>query len=119
MPRTKKPPKPATAPAPAGNAAAAPGEVLTLAEAAAYLRLSEADVLRGVHAQGLPARQLGAEWRFSRSAIQDWLRTGPPPGPSKEAQLATIGSWKDDPYLKEMLEEIYRKRGRPMTEEAE
>jgi excisionase family DNA binding protein len=93
------------------------GEVLTLAEAAAYLRLPEAEVLQQVREQGLPARQFGREWRFLKAAIQDWLRTGPPPKPSKEAQLAAIGSWKDDPYLGEMLEEIYRKRGRPMTEE--
>ena len=92
-------------------------EVLTLAEAAAYLRLSETDVLRLVDQQGLSARQLGAEWRFLKAAIQDWLRTGPPPRGSKEAQLAVAGAWKDDPLLEEELREIYRQRGRPMTEE--
>jgi excisionase family DNA binding protein len=116
MPRTRKKPEPAPLPPPAANDAPALGEVLTLAEAAAYLRLSEADVLRCVQEQGLRARQLGSEWRFSKAAIQDWLRTGPPPKPSKEAQLAAIGSWKDDPHLDEMLKDIYRKRGRPMTE---
>jgi hypothetical protein len=35
----------------------------------------------------------------------------------KEILLQQAGSWKDDPYLDEMLEEIYRRRGRPMTEE--
>src|SRR5277367_5054010 len=50
-----------------------PIEVLTLVEAAAYLRLTEADVLRMVDEQGLSARQLGKEWRFLKSAIQDWL----------------------------------------------
>ena len=116
MPRTKKPPKPATPSAPAGNAAAAPGEVLTLAEAAAYLRLREADVLRGVHEQGLPARQLGAEWRLSRNAIQTWL-SQPLPQYTKETQLAMAGIFKDDPALVPMVEEIYRRRGRPITED--
>ena len=116
MPRTKKPPKPATPPAPAGNAAAAPGEVLTLAEAVAYLRLREADVLRGVHEQGLPARQLGAEWRFSRAAIQAWL-SQPLSKPDNEGIWAFAGAWKDDPHADEMLREIYRRRGRPMTED--
>jgi excisionase family DNA binding protein len=91
--------------------------VLTLAEAAAYLRFSEADVLRLVHDQGLPARRLANEWRFLKAAIQDWLRAGPPPKGSKEAQLAAIGSWKDDPYVEEELKEIYKQRGRQVTED--
>ncbi len=118
MPRTKKKPtnrsrKPAATPPPAPS-----GEVLTLAEAAAYLRFSESDVLRLIHEQKLPARQLGAEFRFLKSALQDWLRTPPLPG-SKEAQLAVAGIWKDDPDLEEMLKEIYRQRGRPTTEDGE
>jgi hypothetical protein len=58
----------------------------------------------------------GAEWRFFKTAIQQWLSQSPP-RTSKEAQLATVGSWKDDPYLETMLEEIYKKRGRPITED--
>ena len=116
MPRTK--PTAASSPrlsAPVANGPTA--EVLTLAEAAAYLRLPEADVLRLVDEQGLPARQLGTEWRFLKAAIQDWLRSGPPPKPGKEAQLAVAASWKGDPYVDEELKEIYRRRGRPRTED--
>lgn len=91
-------------------------EVLTLAEAAAYLRVAEAAILRLVQQQNLPGRQIDGEWRFLKSALQDWLRT-PPPRPSKEAVLSRVGSWKDDPYLDEELREIYRQRGRPMTED--
>ena len=88
-------------------------EVLTLAEAAAYLRVPEAELAEMVGSQGLPGRRIGAEWRFSRAAIQDWLRR-----PSmKESALQAAGSWKDDPYLDDMLKEIYQRRGRPMTEE--
>jgi excisionase family DNA binding protein len=94
-----------------------PGEVLNLAEAAAYLRLSEADLLRLVEEQGLPGRQLGKEWRFLKAAIQDWLRAGPAPKPSKAAQLAVVGSWKDDPLVAEELKETYRQRGRPLAED--
>ena len=88
-------------------------EVLTLAEAAAYLRVAEAELGRIAGSQGLPGRRIGSEWRFSRAAIQDWLRR-----PSmKESLLRLAGSWKDDPYLDEMLEDIYQQRGRPMSEE--
>jgi excisionase family DNA binding protein len=117
MPRTKQKPGAASG-TPRVTAAKGPsGEVLTLSQAAAYLQFSEADVLRLVDEQALPARRLGNEWRFLKTAIQDWLRTGPPPKPSKEAQLAVIGSWKDDPYLEEELKEMSRRRGRPMTED--
>lgn len=113
--RTRGSKKPQAMPTPeptlAGNT-----EVLTLAEAAAYLRLSEADVVQLVHTQDLPGRFAANQWRFLKSAVQDWLRV-PPPKPSKEAVLARIGSWKDDPYLDEELKEIYQRRGRPMTED--
>jgi excisionase family DNA binding protein len=91
-------------------------EVLTLAEAAAYLRLSEATVIGLVHSQGLPGRFAGKEWRFLKSAIQEWL-SKPPPQYSKEAQMSVVGSLKDDPDLIPMVEEIYRRRGRPITED--
>jgi excisionase family DNA binding protein len=90
--------------------------VLTLAEAAAYLRLAAADVLRLVDEQGLPARRVAMEWRFFKAAIAHWLSTAPPKG-SKEGIWAAAGSLKDDPYLDEMLKEIDHLRGRPMPEE--
>jgi excisionase family DNA binding protein len=90
------------------------GEVLTLDEAAAFLRVEADELLRLVALQGLPARRIGSDWRFLKSALQDWLGT-PVPRPSKEAVLAVIGSWKDDPELDDMLKEIYKRRARPMT----
>ena len=91
-------------------------EVLTLAEAAAYLRLPEAEVTRLVHSQDLPGRFTGQEWRFLKSAIQEWLST-PPPRHSKESLLSLAGAWKDDPFVEQELKEIYERRGRPMTED--
>ncbi len=92
--------------------------MFTLSEAATYLRLPEADVLRLVQEQALPARRLGNEWRLLKAAIQDWLRTGTPPAKgSKEAWLSLAGSCKDDPDLEGIVEEAYRRRGRPITED--
>ena len=45
------------------------GEVFTLAEAAAYLRLPEKEVVRLIREQALPARQAGSDWRFLKTAI--------------------------------------------------
>ena len=117
MPRTtKKPvPQPVTPPPAATNGPAS--EVFTLAEAAAYLRLSEAEIVALVHSQNLPGRFTGKEWRFLRSAIQQWLTAGSPtPQSRKEAQLALAGKYKDDPDLMRICEEAYSQRGRPMRE---
>jgi excisionase family DNA binding protein len=81
------------------------GDVLTLAEAAAYLRLPESEVLRLVREQDLPARQAGSEWRFLKGAIQRWL-SEPPRRYSKEAQQAVAGLLKDVPDLVPMVAEI-------------
>ena len=93
-------------------------EVLTLAEAAAYLRVSEGDLLDLVHSQHLPGRFTGSEWRFLKAAIQQWLSAGSPTAEArKEAQLALAGKYKDDPDLLHICEEAYRQRDRPVSED--
>ena len=52
-------------------------DVLTLAEAASYLRVPEAELLRRVEARDIPAQQIGGEWRFLKQALTEWLRYGP------------------------------------------
>jgi excisionase family DNA binding protein len=112
----KTPAKPGKTPPEAALHTTGNAEVLTLAEAAAFLRVQPDELLRLVGLQGLPARQIGTEWRFLKSALEAWLRS-PVPRPSKEALLAVIGSWKDDPDLDAMLKEIYERRGRSMIED--
>ena len=89
-----------------------------MTKAAAYLRVSEPEVVRLVQQQDLPGRLLGNEWRFLKSALQDCLQTFPQRG-SKEAVLSVAGAWKNDPHVDEELAEIYKQRGRPMTEGGE
>lgn len=99
--------------APSAGTNGAVGEVLTLAEAATYLRLAEADVLNLIHAEGLPARFTGSEWRFLKSAIQQWLAAAASTKEArKAAQLALAGKYKDDPDLVRICEEAYRQRRR-------
>ncbi len=118
MPRTRSKPQPVPSVPPADNGSQPPlePEVLTLAEAAAYLRLPESEIVRAVREQGLSARQVGGEWRFLKSAIHDWLRTGPATQ-QKEGIWSLFGKGKDDPHLMEICREAYRQRGRPMTED--
>jgi excisionase family DNA binding protein len=116
MPRTKS--QPGSVLPPLTSGANGPSlEVLTLDEAAAYLRLPAADVVRMVREQALPARQVGTEWRFLKTAIQAWL-SQPQPPQRREGIWAFAGAWKDDPHVAEMLQEIHRRRGRSATEES-
>lgn len=90
-------------------------EVLTLEEAAAYLRLSPEVVERQAAQGSLPGRNIENEWRFLKSAIDDWLRT---PN-SYAALLQQIGAFSDDETLAELRDSIYRDRGRPEVEQGQ
>ena len=106
MPRTKPQSQPAPASVAATNGPL--GEVLTLAETAAYLRLSEQDVLIvSSMSRTFPPARSGRNGRFFKAAIQHWLSTGSPgPRSSKEALLAWAGKFKDDPDLDAIVGEI-------------
>ncbi len=90
-------------------------QVLTLAEIAQFLRVSEQAVLEEITQQGLPARKVGGELRFYLDAVKDWLRSGPSPievkqpttdkprPGSKEAVLSTFGVLKEYGDLEEQL----------------
>ncbi|MBD1854700.1 MULTISPECIES: helix-turn-helix domain-containing protein [Leptolyngbya] len=88
-------------------------EVLTLEETAAYLRLSPEVVERQAIQGSLPGRNIENEWRFLKSAIDDWLRT---PN-SHTALLQQIGALAHDETLAELRDSIYRDRGRPEVDE--
>jgi excisionase family DNA binding protein len=62
--------------APIGRASFAPieqPEVLTLEQLAELLSLDVEDARALAETGELPGRKLGEEWRFSRSAVLDWL----------------------------------------------
>jgi excisionase family DNA binding protein len=116
MPRTKSKSDPrtrnGTATASAARASAKSGEVMTLAEAAAYLRVGEGDVLRLVREQALPGRKVGDDWRFLKAAIAGWLGMAPVLD-AKQFWQTHSAALEDDPDLREIVREAYRRRGRP------
>jgi excisionase family DNA binding protein len=118
MPTTKKKPAHVSRNSPPTSTNGPAGDVFTLAEAAAYLRVAEADVLRLADAQGLPGRRIGNEWRFLKAGLQDWLRT-PTRKSGKELFLDLAGLWKDDPDIEEIVREAHRRRGRADSENEE
>lgn len=48
-------------------------DVLTLLEAAEFLRVHENTMLRLAHAKKVPCKRVGGRWRFSRSALERFI----------------------------------------------
>lgn len=49
-------------------------DVLTLGEAAAILRVHPVTLRKRAAAWGVPHKRLGAEWRFSRKVLINWIQ---------------------------------------------
>jgi excisionase family DNA binding protein len=91
-------------------------DVLTVDEAARYLRISK-DALKRLAAQGkIPGRQIDRHWRFLKIALEDWLR-GPGGRDGRTALLEQAGAFKDDETLPALRAAIYAARGRPEVPE--
>jgi excisionase family DNA binding protein len=52
-----------------------PPEVMTAAQAAAFMQIGEAAVIELAAAGKLPGRRVDGGWRFSRAALLAWLAT--------------------------------------------
>jgi excisionase family DNA binding protein len=59
----------------AGAGAAAPADVMTLSEAAAYMRVGEEDVLAAINSGELKAKKIGSSYRLSKEAIDAFLKS--------------------------------------------
>jgi excisionase family DNA binding protein len=54
----------------------APREILNIDEAADLLGVSVKTFNKVLHTQDIPARKVGREWKFSRSALVEWVGSG-------------------------------------------
>lgn len=89
-------------------------DVLTLEEAADYLRLPKETIARQAAQGHLPGRQIDDAWRFLKAAIDEWLRSHD----GRTILLQQAGALATDESLSKLREEIYAGRGRPEREEA-
>jgi excisionase family DNA binding protein len=80
--------------------------ILTLEEAADYLRLSPDIVLQEAIAGKIPGQPIGDHWRFLRSAIDEWLHGRD----SRTILLQQAGAFSDDETLAEIQAQIDRDR---------
>lgn len=51
-----------------------PGEIFTLDEVAAYLKVGKRTVYRLAAAKKIPAFKVGGTWRFQRRDIDQWIK---------------------------------------------
>jgi excisionase family DNA binding protein len=93
-----------------------PAEVMTLEEAARFLRVPKKAVEDLAAGGKIPARRVSGQWRFLKAAIEEWLRGRERPD-SKTAFLRQFGVFKDDETLDELLANIYKARGRPEVDD--
>ena len=87
-------------------------EVLTLEEAASFLRLPVGTVQCHAARGEIPGRQVEGDWRFLRAALESWLGT-PDLG---TVLLSQAGALAEDESLENLLEQIYAARGRTEVE---
>ena len=88
-------------------------DVLTLEETSDYLRLPVETVLNQALKGNIPGRQIEDNWRFLKSAIDDWLSSKN----SRSILLSQAGAFADDDSLTQIRETIYQARGRSETDE--
>src|SRR5260370_36748306 len=88
--------------------------VMTLSEAARFLRVSQPKARALAEAQQLHGRKVGDDWRFLKSSLLEWLHPKPS---SKEIFLRQAGALADDDTLPELLASIYKARGRPEVDQ--
>ena len=84
-------------------------DVLTLEEASGYLQLSIETVTSLALKGSIPGRKIENDWRFLKSAIDDWLRAKN----SSSVLLSQAGILADDDSLPQLRESIYQARKRP------
>ncbi len=51
-------------------------DVMTIDELAAYLKLSKSSLYHFARAGKVPGVKIGQQWRFQKSAIDEWMRSG-------------------------------------------
>lgn len=74
-------------------------DVMTLREAAAFLRLSERALYELARGRRLPAAQLGGKWLFPRAQLQGWLAAQADAAPAPRVEPPPILAGSHDPLL--------------------
>ncbi len=87
--------------------------VFTLKEIAGYLKMPEEKIERQVLQGKIPGRRIEDEWRFLRTAVDDWLGSYD----TRAVLISQSGALADDEQLDELRARIYLERERSETED--
>ena len=87
-------------------------DVLTLEEAASYLRLPKEAIERQAAQGQIPGRRIEDTWRFLKAAIDEWLRNQD----NRAILLQQAAALANDESLAGLRAAIYAERGRPEAE---
>ena len=72
-------------------------DILNIEEAAALLGVSIKTFNKVLHAERIPARKIGREWKFSRQALIDWVCSGDSSSfykPEKASDVRRTSGWQ-------------------------
>ena len=80
-------------------------ELMTVEELARYLRVTEKTVYRLLNRGNVPATKVGRQWRFEKTAIDDWLHR------KSVGTKATILVVDDEEVIRELFKETLEELG--------
>jgi repressor LexA len=69
-------------------------DIMTLQEIANYLKVNKQTIYRMLNAKQIPAFRVRSEWRFQKSAIDEWIKKGqtiPSSGQASSVEIPIIG----------------------------
>ncbi len=81
------------------------GDLLTIREAAAYLRLNHMTVYRLAQRGKIPASKVGGNWRISRDVLDDWIKSR---SRVVEGRVLIVD---DDTRVRDVLAEVASREG--------
>jgi len=76
-----------------------PGDVLTIEELSAYLKIPKSTLYKLVREGKVPCQKIGRHWRFRKQAIDRWLEHLPAEAPARAASSAAGGSAQAGTHL--------------------
>ena len=81
-------------------------DLLTAKQVAEYLQLSQRSIYRLLERGELPATKIGGQWRFRKSAIDEWIDLHMGRLPPEDLRQISTGARDDDVRLGSLLDEV-------------
>lgn len=83
-------------------------EILNMQEVCELLSVSEKTMIKLLKEENIPARKIGREWRFSKTAIIEWLGSGDSMDYSTQEEGGEIYKYeKETSKLLELLDKVH------------